>query len=62
MEYLNSFALRFLTQTLNECTVETQVSTINEIETSKQRLQSTTGEKSGPHPLHCLKVVEDALF
>ena len=67
MKYLNSFALRFLTRTLNECTVEAQVSTINDIETSKRRLKSTTGEsltfiaRNGPHPLHCLKVVEDAL-
>ena len=69
MQYLNNFSLRFLTRTFNECTVEAQVSTINinEIETSKRRLSCTTSERltfiatNRPHPLQCLKVVEDAL-
>ena len=67
MKFLNKFALRFLTRTFNECTVEAQVSTISEIESSKRHLKRTTGEKltfiatNGPHPLQSLKVVEDAL-
>ena len=64
---VNEFALRFLTRTFNECTVETQVSAINAIETSSRRLKHEQAERlsfistNGPHPLVSLKVVEDAL-
>ena len=67
MKFLSKFALRFLTRTFNECTVEAQVSTMSEIESSKRHLKSKTGERltfiatSGPYPLQSLKVVEDAL-
>ena len=67
LKFLNKFALRFLTRTLNECTVEAQVSTIREIESSKRHLKSTTGERltfivtNDPHPWQSLKVVKNAL-
>ena len=68
---VNEFALRFLTRTANECTVETQVETqvlsISHIETSSRSLKHAMGEKltfistNGPHPIASLKVVEDAM-
>ena len=64
---INEFALRFLTRTANECTVETQVSSISNIETSSRSLKHAMGEKltfistNGPHPIASLKVVEDAM-
>ena len=42
---LNEYAVRFLTRTSNECIVESQVSTIENIETSSRHLKHTMGEK-----------------
>ena len=59
--------MRFLTRILNEWSVESQVSTINAIETSSHRLKHDTSQKlafistNGPSPLVSLNVVEDAL-
>ena len=64
---LNEFALRFLTRTSNECIVESQVSTIENIETSSRHLKHIMGEKltfiktNGPHPYSSLGVIHDAL-
>ena len=64
---LNEFDLRFLTITSNECIVESQVSTIETIETSSRRLKHLMGEKltfiktNGPHPHFSLAVIQDAL-
>ena len=64
---LNEFALRFLTRTSNECVVESQVSAIENIETSSRHLKHVMGEKlsfiktNGPHPYSSLTVIEDAL-
>ena len=59
---INGFSLRFLTRTFNECSVESQVSAINSIDTSSHRLKHETSQKltfissNGPSPL-----VEDGL-
>ena len=64
---LNEYALRFLTRTSNECIVESQVSSIENIETSSRHLKHVMGERlsfiktNGPHPHFSLKVIEDAL-
>ena len=64
---VNEIALRFLTHTFNECTVESQVSAINAIETSSRQLKPEQSEKltfissNGAHPLVSLRVVEDVL-
>ena len=64
---VNEFALRFLTRTSNECIVESQVSTIENIETSSRHLKHVEGEKlcfiktNGPQPYSSLAVIEDAL-
>ena len=41
---LNEYALRFLTRTSNECIVESQVSSIENIETSSRHLKHVMGE------------------
>ena len=64
---MNEIALRFLTRTFNECTVESQVSAINAIETRPRRLKHEQIERltfissNGPNPLVSLRVVEEAL-
>ena len=64
---INDFALRFLTHTINKCSVEAQVSAINSIETSSRPLKHKTSEKlsfissNGPHPLAALNVMEEVL-
>ena len=64
---VNEFALRFLTRTTNECTVESQVSAIESIEHSSRRLKHLMAERlsfistNGPHPFASLKVIEDSL-
>ena len=64
---VNEFALRFLTRTFNECSVELQVSTINSVDTSSRRLKHEMAEMltfistNGPYPLASLNVIEDAL-
>ena len=58
---------RFLTRTFSECTIESQVSAINDIGTSSRQLKQEQSERltfissNGSHPLVSLKVVEDAL-
>ena len=67
LKNINEFALRFLTRTTNECTVESQVSAIESIENSSRRLKHLTAERlsfistNGPHPYASLKVIEDSL-
>ena len=64
---LNEYALRFLTRTSNECFVESQVSSIENIETSSRHLKHEMGERlsfiktNGPHPHSSLRVIENAL-
>ena len=64
---INEFSLRFLTRTFNECSVESQVSAINSIDTSSRRLKHETSQKltfissNGPSPLVAQMVVEDGL-
>ena len=64
---INEFALKFLTRTFNECTVESQVSAISQIETTSRRLSHEHAQKlafiskNGPHPLVAMNVVEEAL-
>ena len=56
-----------LTRTFNECTVESQVSAIDSIDSSLRHLKHITADKlsfissNGPHPLHALNVIEEAL-
>ena len=60
------FALKFLTRTFNECTVESQVSAISQIETSSRSLSRENAHKlafiskNGPHPLVAMDVVKEA--
>ena len=64
---INDFALKFLTRTFNECTVESQVSAISQIETTSRPLSHENAQKlafinkNGPHPLVAMDVVEEAL-
>ena len=64
---INEFALKFLTRTFNECTVESQVSAISQIETTSRRLLHEHAQKlafiskNGPHPLVAVNVVEEPL-
>ena len=64
---INEFSLRFLTRTFNECSVESQVSAINSIDTSSRRLKHETSQEltfipsNGPSPLVAQMVVEDGL-
>ena len=65
--YVNDYALRFLTRSLNECVVEVQVSAISTIESPSRGLKHKTSEKlifisrHGPHPLKALNVIEDTV-
>ena len=64
---LNEYALRFLPRTSNECIVESQVSSIENIQTSSRHLKHEMGERlsfiktNGPHPHSSLSVYEDAV-
>ena len=64
---INEFALKFLTKSFNECTVESQVSAISQIETTSRRLSHEHAQKlsfiskNGPHPLVAINVVKEAL-
>ena len=64
---INEFALKFLTRTFNECTVESQVSSISQIETTSRWLSHEHAQqlvfirKNEPHPLAAMNVVEEAL-
>ena len=64
---INNFALRLLTRSLNECSVEVEVSIIGSIETHRRPLHHDTVNRlnfiksNGPHILFSMKVVEDAL-
>ena len=57
----------YITRTFNECSVESQVPTINSVDTSSRRLKHEMAEMltfistNGPHPLASLNVIEDAL-
>ena len=59
--------MKFLTRTFNECTVESQVSAISQIETTSRRLSHENAQKlafiskNGPHPLVAMNVVEEVL-
>ena len=63
--FVNEFALKFLTRTFNECTVESQVSAISQIETSSRPLSHENAHKldfiskNGSHPLVGMDVVEE---
>ena len=64
---LNSFALKFLTRSLNEGTVEVEVSCMEQIESEGRPLTHENACKlnfiatNGPHPLASLSLVEDML-
>ena len=64
---LNSFALKFLTRSLNEGTVEVEFSCMEQIESEGRPLTHENACKlnfiatNGPHPLVSLSLVEDML-
>lgn len=64
---VNFHCLKFLNRTLNECIVESEVSSVEEIQTSGRRLKDENAEKlnfiasNGPHPLVSGKLVDDML-
>ena len=64
---VNEFALRFLTQSLNECVVEVQVSTISSIDNPSRTMSHTISKNltfissNELHPLKAMGVIEEAL-
>ena len=62
-----AFAIRFLNRTFNETIVETEISTLEDIENKKRPLNRDTSVKldfittKGPHPLVSLPLVKDFL-
>ena len=65
--FVNDFALRFLTRSLNECVVEVEVSTIGSINSYSRTLNHKTTQNltfissNGPHPVKALNLIEEAL-
>ena len=65
--YINHFCLNFLNRSFNECIVESEVSSVGEIQTSSRPLKDENAEKlnfiasNGPHPLVSKKLVDDML-
>ena len=63
-KFANHFILPFFTRSLNECVLETEVSNVEHITTSKRPLKDENTEMlnfvstNGPHPLMSSKVVE----
>ena len=66
-KFVNFFSLQFLNRSFNECIVESEVSSVENIQTSKRHLKDENAEKlnfissNGPHPLVSLNVVNDML-
>ena len=66
-KFANHFCLHFLNRSFNECIVESEVSSVGEIQTSSRPLKDENAEKlnfiasNGPHPLVSQKLVDDML-
>ena len=65
--HFNAFAVKFINRTFNETIVESEVSSLEDIETKKRPLKHENSVKlnfistNGPHPLVCLPLVKDVL-
>ena len=66
-KFVNHFCLHFLNRSFNECIVESEVSSVGEIQASSRPLKDENAEKlnfvasNGPHPLVSQKLVDDML-
>lgn len=66
-KFINHFALQFFNRSFNECIVESEVSSVEAIQTSERPLKDENAEKlnfissNGPHPLVSMSLVEDML-
>ena len=66
-KYFIDYSLKFLNRTFNETIVESEVSSLEDIETKKRRLKHETSVKlnfistNGPHPLVSVPLVNDFL-
>ena len=65
--HFNAFAVKFINRTFNETIVESEVSSLEDIETKKRPLKHENSVKlnfisiNGPLPLVCLPLVKDVL-
>ena len=64
---VNFICLKYLNRSLNECIVESEVSSLEEIQTHGRPLKDENAEKlhfiasNGPHPLVSMRLVDDML-
>ena len=64
-KYVNHFSLKFLNRSFNECIVESEVSSIESIQTKGRPLKQENVDKlnfistNGPHPLMAMSLVTD---
>ena len=65
--HFNAFAVRFINRTFNETIIDSEVSSLEDIETKKRPLKHENSVKlnfistNGPHPLVSLPLVKDVL-
>ena len=66
-KFVNFISLKLLNRSLNECVVESEVSSVEHIQTSDRPLKDENAEKlnfvasNGPHPLVSTNLVDDML-
>ena len=66
-KFVNNYVLMFLNRSSNECIVESEVSSVEDISTSSRHLKDENVEKlnfissNGPHPLVSMSLVDDML-
>ena len=66
-KFVNFYSLKLLNRSVNECIVESEVSSVEQIQTSGRRLKDENAEKlnfvasNGPHPLVSMNLVDDIL-
>ena len=66
-KYFNAYVLKFLNLSFNETVIESEVSSLENVETQKRPLNSQTTNMlnfistNGPHPLVSLPLVKDFL-
>ena len=67
-KFVNTICLKHLNRSLNECVVESEVSSVERIQTSDRPLKDENAEKlnfvasNGPHPLVSMNLVDDMLI
>ena len=66
-KFVNNYVLMFLNRSFNECIVESEVSSVEDISTSSRHLKDENVEKlnfissNGPHPVVSMRLVDDML-